>query len=153
MKYLLLFLFVFAELPGKARNLTIPLEKYISKHFVVPAELRTDCNWNYLAVELTVNSQNRIEYKILNQVSTNLVKCLEFMENYIVQSDQITEFPDLIFITVQNETGNCGNKPIKTPLPGDVTAEILKIVTDEIAVYPKIKFLSSITTIIGMTHN
>ncbi len=61
MRYLLFsILITLFTLHVKAQNLTIPIEKYISKHFVVPAELETDCNWNYLAVQLTVNSQNII---------------------------------------------------------------------------------------------
>ncbi len=55
---------------------------------------------------------------MLNQLNPNFTNSLKFIGNYPIQPNQSSDFPALVFITVQNESENCGDKPIKTPLAG-----------------------------------
>lgn len=145
-------LIIILTISVKSQNKNISIEKYISKNFIIPDELKDNCNWNYFGVELKLNSNNKIEYKILNKTSANFMYSLKFIENYSIKSNQNKEFPALVFITIQNESGNCGDNQIKTPFAGEITAEIINIIKDEIAIFPNLKLLNPITTIVGTKH-
>lgn len=128
------------------------LEKFITKHYQVPKSLRKDCNWNFLALELTLNKEYKIQYKIKNTPNSALINSIEFIKDYKVNEGERMNFPALIFINVQNESGEC-NIPFRKPTEAEVSSEILKIVTAEMKIYPHINILEPITSVIGMIEN
>ena len=55
-KILALFLLISTSLFSQTK--AQPIGKLILKNFRVPDSLRHDCNWNYVAVELSINKNN-----------------------------------------------------------------------------------------------
>lgn len=64
---LILLIFISTSLFSQTKEQTI--DRYILKNFRVPDSLKKDCNWNYLAVELSLNKKGELNYQIKNYTS------------------------------------------------------------------------------------
>ena len=60
------------------------VDRFILKNFRIPDSLKTDCNWNYIALELTLGKENKLNYKIKSYLGTPLLKSLDFLKKYKV---------------------------------------------------------------------
>jgi hypothetical protein len=118
------------------------VDRFITKNFRIPDSLKTDCNWNYLALELSIDKQNNLEYKIKGYLGTPLLKSLDFLKNYKVTEYEKKNLPALIFMTIKNQTGDCGDQNFYAPYAADITNIITQIISDELKLFPKIRIES-----------
>jgi hypothetical protein len=144
-KILALFLLISTSLFSQTK--AQPISKFILKNFRVPDSLRKDCNWNYLAVELSINKNNELVYKIKNYTNNQFLKSLDFLKNYKVSEIDKKSLPALIFITVKNQTGDCGDQTYYNPFPADITEIITGLISEELKIFPNIR-IEAITSIV-----
>jgi hypothetical protein len=136
---------------GYSQMKEISVEKYIIKNFVIPQAIKTNCNWNFLAVELTLSKEKTMDFKIRNQVDSSFAGSLDFLKNYKVINKK--QFPLLVFITIQNESGDCGDSTFYTPYPGEITGNVISIINKELELYPKLKFSEIVINTLFNTHD
>lgn len=151
-KTILLLIFILASFNLFSQTKVLSIEKFILKNFQIPDSLKTDCNWNYLAVELTLDSNNNLTTEMRNDANPYFINSLDFLKNYIISEKDKELLPALIIINIKNESGNCGDKPFHTPYAADVAGTIISLINDEMNIFPKIKIIGFTFTVGYNSH-
>jgi hypothetical protein len=151
-KTILVLIFILTSFNSFSQGNIPSLEKFILKNFQIPDLLKTDCNWNYLAVELTLDSNNNLNTKIINDASPHFINSLDFFKNYRISEKDKEVLPALVIINIKNESGNCGDKPFHTPYAADIAGTIISLINDELNIFPKIKIIGFTFTVSYNSH-
>jgi hypothetical protein len=148
----ILILLIFISIDVSSQTKVRSIDRFILKNFKVPDSLKTDCNWNYLAVELTLDSNNNLRTKIINDASPHFINSLDFLKNYRISEKDKEVLPALVIINIKNESGNCGDKPFHTPYAADIAGTIISLINDELNIFPKIKIIGFTFTVSYNSH-
>jgi hypothetical protein len=128
----------------QAQNRKDDISKFVMKNFRVPREALNNCKWNYLVLEITLNETNKIKYKEISKSDLALLNSLDFLKTYSVSKLDISSFPVLLVISIQDNVGLCDNEYAKIPAPSDVLQQILPLISQSVKDYPKIRILDPI---------
>ena len=119
------------------------ISSFIMRNYKIPKDIDY-CKWNYLVLEITLKHTNKINYKILSPSDSVLLNSVRFLKTYSVNKSEITSFPALVLISIQDNMGMCDNQYAKILTSSEVLQEIVPLISKSIKDNPKIKIINPI---------
>ncbi|WP_207424600.1 hypothetical protein [Desertivirga brevis] len=114
----------------------LSFDKYLIKNYVLPDSVKSDCNFNYLAMTLQTSAKGEITgIRYLNDATTTFKKSFDYLKGFNFGVNDRVNGRSLLLIAVVDQKNRtlCPSLYQWENSPSNVTESIVGVIQDELS--------------------
>ncbi|MDN5284357.1 MAG: hypothetical protein JWR38_631 [Mucilaginibacter sp.] len=115
---------------------------FVSSNYKIPKPIQDNCNWHYAIVKTTIKNKKVVDYKVLNETSTDMKESFKFLIGYQLSDSSTPKEQSLVFcLTIENRKTSCKIPKTTSYTPTEVLSTVMSTYAHQKEVEPNTIFL------------